>query len=162
MKNILWLGLVAVAVGFSACKPERDLTYTGPSVVEFKNDRVDAINARFLANNTVNSRTLQQGRTDSLLVQLVGPQRPESFIVTYEVDAKSTGVEDRNFRFLTQKGVVTIPANASRAYIPINFPVGIPASAPASTTVTLILNLMGNAEIPASQNYKQFTFTIRK
>lgn len=162
MKNILWLGLVAVVVGFSACKPERDLTYTGPSVVEFKNDRVDAINARFLANNTVNSRTLQQGRTDSLLVQLVGPQRPESFIVTYEVDAKSTGVEDRNFRFLTQKGVVTIPANASRAYIPINFPVGIPASAPASTTVTLILNLMGNAEIPASQNYKQFTFTIRK
>ena len=44
----------------------------------------------------------------------------------------------------------------------INFPVGIPATAPANTTVTLILNLTGNAEVPASQNYKQFTFTIRK
>lgn len=162
MKRI-FLFLITIA-GLSACEPTRDLTYTGPAVVEFKNDRVNTATASFLANNTFNSRTIRQALVtrDSVLVQLVGPHRPQETVVDYTVASTSTAIEGTHFSFLGTKGKVTIPANSSAGYVKIRVLQGIPTTVAATQDFRLILNLTGNSDTQPSENYKTFTVNIRR
>ncbi|MDP9046925.1 MAG: hypothetical protein M3N14_02235 [Bacteroidota bacterium] len=93
--------------------------------------------------------------TDSILVQLVGPQRSTPTIVNYTVRSTGTAVEGTHYNFATAGArTVTIPANSSSAYILINTIPNSVAAAPASAT--LILDLTGGSGIPPSFNFKSF------
>jgi len=151
-------------MGLAACEPPRDLTYTGATVVEFKNDRVNTATATFLTNNTFNSRTVRQALVtrDSVLVQLVGPHRTQETVVDYTVASNSTAIEGTHFSFLSTKGKVTIPANSSSAFVKVRVLQGIPASVSATQDFRLVLTLSGNTDTQPSENYKTFTLNIRR
>ncbi|HWZ13728.1 MAG TPA: hypothetical protein VNW95_00720 [Mucilaginibacter sp.] len=99
--------------------------------------------------------------TDSVLVQLVGPQRSTPTVVNYTVRSTSTAVEGTHYNFVpTGARTVTIPANSSSAYILINTIPNSVAAAPASAT--LILDLTGASGIPPSFNFKSFYIKFEK
>src|SRR5476651_326586 len=59
--------------------------------------------------------------TDSILVQLVGPQVSTPTVVNFSVRSTSTAVEGTHFTFSPAgTRTVTIPANSSSAYILVN------------------------------------------
>jgi len=99
--------------------------------------------------------------TDSIMVQLVGPQRSTPTVINYTVRPASTAVEGADYNFIPANArTVTIPANSSSAYILVNIPqkaVGAPI-----TSVKLILDLQGASDAAASANYNKFLLTIRK
>ncbi|MDT3405226.1 hypothetical protein [Mucilaginibacter terrae] len=99
--------------------------------------------------------------TDSILVQLVGPQSANPTVINYTVRPTSTAVEGVNYNFRTPGArSVTIPANKSAAYILIDIPQGVLTT--ANTSRQLILDLVGNSEVQPSANFKKFLLTIRK
>ncbi|MBB2146250.1 hypothetical protein GM921_12185 [Pedobacter sp. LMG 31464] len=148
MKNeikYIFIGLIMVL--FSACKKEYT-TYDGQTVVEF----IPAVNSK-------SQGTVAAPGSDNAKVQLVGAQRTADLELTYTVDASSTAVEGVHYS-LPNKGKFTLPANSSFGYIKINL---IPGSIPNNTTTSqkkLVLKLAGNADVPASANYKTYTLTI--
>ena len=97
--------------------------------------------------------------TDSILVQLVGPQVSTPTVVNFTVRSTSTAVEGTNFT-LSPAGArtVTIPANSSSAYILVNT---IPNSVNAGPA-TIILDLAGAPGIPPSFNFKSFYIKLIK
>ncbi len=147
----------------SSCFENPSWTYEGPTIVEFKNPRAGfATQPANNVQNGIRARIIRQGISrDSILIQLVGAQRPVDTTVPYSIDPSSTAVEGTNYAFVGTKGTLTIPANSSAAYLVFRFLPGIPATAPATQGSTLVLNLDGSSEVPASVNYKTFTFTIR-
>lgn len=99
--------------------------------------------------------------TDSVLVQLVGPQRSTPTVINYTVRSTSTAVEGTHYNFVpTGARTVTIPANSSSAYILINTIPNSVAASPASAT--LILDLTGASGIPPSFNFKSFYIKFEK
>ncbi len=99
--------------------------------------------------------------TDSILVQLVGPQVSTPTVINYTVRSASTAIEGTHYNFVpTNARSVTIPANSSSAYILINTIPNTVAAAPASAT--LILDLVGASGIPPSYNFKSFYIKFEK
>ena len=162
-KNSSLLVLVGLMFSLTGCFESPSWVYEGASVVEFKNPRAGF--ATQPTNNVVNvirARTIRQGvGRDSILVQLVGPQRSTPTTVGYIVAGTSTAVEGVNYAVVGTKGSVVIPANSNSAYVVLQLLPGIPATAPATQTVTLAMTLTGGNTTPPSENYKTFTFTIR-
>jgi len=98
--------------------------------------------------------------TDTVLVQLVGPQRSSPTVINYAIDASSTAVENTNYTFKPAGSrSVTIPANSSFGYIIFDVNNGLTA---AGSSTKVVLNLLGNDEVKPSANYKQFSVTIRR
>jgi hypothetical protein len=102
---------------------------------------------------------------DSILVQMVGPQRSTDVTVTYEVGTAPEGtvaaVEGANFNFANATaGEITIKAGTSSGYIYVNVPESLNAA--AADRVVLVVNLTDQGDIAPSQNYKTFTYTIIK
>jgi len=99
--------------------------------------------------------------TDSILVQLVGPQVSTPTVVNFSVRSTSTAVEGTHFTFSPAgTRTVTIPANSSSAYILVNTIPNSVAAAPASAT--LILDLGGAPGIAPSYNFKSFYIKFEK
>jgi len=159
----LLLLLVGLTFSLTGCFESPSWVYEGASVVEFKNPRAGfATQPTNNAVNVVRARTIRQGiGRDSILVQLVGPQRPTPTTVGYIVAGTSTAVEGVNYNIIGTKGSIVIPANSSSAYVVLQFLSGIPTTAPATQTVSLAMTLTGGDTTPPSENYKTFTFTIR-
>jgi len=208
-KSIIYslLAIIVAAIAIVGCLPKDHNTYTGPTVIEFKNHtrgvttqslcilgvyvctaqtdstrtvlqnavnfKATAATTNVLACATVGSTTYQVPSnptlganargTDSILVQLVGPQRSTPTVVNYSVRPVSgtiTAVEGTNYSFIPAGArTVTIPANSSSAWILIN----IPATSDASgTSKTLAIDLLGASDAGASPNYAKFILTIRK
>ncbi|MDJ1504426.1 hypothetical protein [Xanthocytophaga agilis] len=169
--KINYIAIVLLAVSsilMSSCMEEEDFHYTDPTLVEFKNDRF-GLTAQPANNtaNTFNSRTVKQGLVrDSILVQLVGPQKSVETEINYVVDgpnssnAVTTAEEGINFNFETTKGKVIIPANSSFGYIKLSLLSGIAEG--ETQTKRIVFTLMGNEDIGPSQNYKIFTYTITR
>lgn len=163
-RHLYILALLFCVVSLTSCFKTPDRTYTGASVVEFKNHRAGfsaALNASILNTaNGVASRSVRQTiGNDTIFIQLVGPQLAQSIDVNYQVEATSTAVENTHYRFPATKGVVTIPANSSVGYLILQTLPGITA---ATETRTVVLTLLGaSSEIKPSENYKAFTYTIR-
>ncbi len=102
---------------------------------------------------------------DSILVQMVGPQRNTDVTVSYEVGTAPEGtvaaVEGANFDFANATaGEVTIKAGTSSGYIYVDVPESLNAA--AADRVVLVINLTDQGDIAPSQNYKTFTYTIIK
>lgn len=102
---------------------------------------------------------------DSVLVQLVGRQRPTDINISYIKDAVPAGaapaVEGVHFDFVRNPaGQIVMKANTSSAYIYINVYNGITSNDPER--VVLALTLQPSTDVQASENYKTFTYNILK
>ena len=162
-KIYLLLSLCGLVLLLNGCFENPSNMYEGATVVEFKNPRAGfATQPTNNVANAVRTRTVRQGISrDSILVQLVGPQRSTATTIGYTVNPSSTAVENTNYAIIGTKGSVTIPANSSSAYITVQFLTGIPTTAPTTQTVNLAMTLTGTDGILPNENYKTFTFTIR-
>lgn len=176
MKNInLLLSAIALVTGslFTGCfkdKAETALTYKGATVLEVKNQTFGqlaaALNAKGVYSTTPqtdSTRTvlLNSKVTDSVLVQLVGPQQSTPIVVNYSVRAASTAIEGVNYNFrIPNARTVTFAPNTSLAYILIDM---IPNSiTTVGTTRTVAIDILGTSDIKVNPNYNKFILSIRR
>lgn len=168
-----------LTISMVGCQEEREIIYTGPSVVEFKN-HILGRNAAYrpagvFANGTGTPMTLvsrhvsvnNRGR-DSILVQLVGPQSASDIVINFGVGTMDVppaqqntlvpAVEGTHFNFVNPGKTVTIPANSSSGWILID---PIPGSTTAGNQYYLALDLLGNDQVSPSHNYSRFTTYYR-
>ncbi len=149
MKKTTYSFLVVLLVGvvsMTACT--KDLTktiYSGPDVVEFANPATGTL---------TRTLTVPTGGTlaDSILVQLVAPQRTTATNVNFTIDAASTILSSEYT--VTSPSPVSIAASSSSTWVKFRF-----NKPPASRT--LIVTLTGGDRVGASVNWRTFTYTIR-
>lgn len=141
--NKVYIAVFAgLTIFMSACV--KDLTntvYNGPSLVEFANPISKSVT------------TTVTPRADSILVQLVGPQRSTPTNVTFRVVDTSTAVSGTDFVLVTPSPVV-IPANSSRVWIKFTLN-------KVSSTKLLWVDLTGGDNVTPSTNFRRFTYTLR-
>lgn len=166
MKRLLLYGLAfaSICTIFTSCMPKDELVYTGPDVVEFKNHLLSRVAARQPAGVTLNavlSRTASVNTrgTDTIYVNLVGPQKSTPTDINFSIGVGSTAVAGTHFNFRsTNTTKVTIPANSSTGFLLVDM---IPGSITGTATFPLVLTLTGNGDVKPSENYKTFTLTLR-
>jgi hypothetical protein len=144
-KNIILI-IVLATIGFASCtKDLTKTTYSGPDVVEFANPATGVL---------TRTLTVPTGGTlnDSVLVQLVAPQRTTAINTTFAVDAAST-ILPAEYTLLSPSPVVIAPSTSS-TWVKFRF------SKPAARR-TLVLNLTGGDNVNPSANWKTFTYTIQ-
>lgn len=152
MKKILSLLSLALVLAFSSCIEQNYPTWSG-AVVEFQDAVVRApapgvTYPRITVANTVGTVNLQ--------VNLVAAQRTADETITFKVVPEgTTGVAGTDF---TVTGSLIIPANSSTA----NAVVTIPNTGNRGGFVDVLLELEGNAQIPASANHKQVQIRITR
>jgi hypothetical protein len=168
LKYILPLLMVVSLVG---CLPEDELEYNGPPLVEFKNHTRELVAAAATSRGiftgagtqTDSTRTVMMNvRTvDTIYVQLVGAQRPESATLSFQLRAASTAVEGTHYNFNpANTREVVIPANSSFGYILVN---PVANSLPTvGNQVRIDIDLMGNDALIPSPNYDVFLLTLRR
>ena len=144
MKYIKYLFLFVVITSVSACFPDNDKAFDGPTVLEFKP-----------IARTVKS-TAAAGSADAL-VQLVGPQLGSNLTLAFNIDPASTAVRGTHYN-LPASGSVVLAANTSSITIPVTL---IPGSVTAPAGVRLILNLdQAAGGIQPNPNFRKYTLTI--
>jgi hypothetical protein len=175
-KNFLKIFFIAITgIAATSCLPEDELTYEGPTVVEFKNHTLGKVNAFLDAQGIVrtpstqvqndSSRTILMNvrTTDTVYVQLVGPQLSTATEVDFTLRSSGTNmaVEGTHFNFVPANNrKVTIPANSSVGYLLIR---PVANSLPTVGDLRAIrLDLKGNAAIKANPNYDSFIVTLRR
>ena len=144
MKYIKYIYLFAVIASFTACFPDNDKKFDGPTVLEFK---------PILRTVKVSAPA---GSADAL-IQLVGIQQGAAIAVPYTIDPTSTAVSGQHYT-IANSGSVSIAANTSSVPIPIAI---TPGSVTAAAGVRLIINL-GEAAggIKPNPNFSKYTLTI--
>jgi hypothetical protein len=166
MKKIILYGLTlfCFTMCLTSCMPKDDLVYTGPSVAEFKNHLQGRLAASqpvgVVANGALTRSVRVNTRvTDTIYVQLVGPQLSVASVLPFTVNPTSTAVEGVHYTFNTASPkTVTIAANSSVGYVLVN---PIPNSIVGTELKPLIIDLVGTEQIKPSPNYKTFTLTLR-
>ena len=166
MKRLLLYGLAfaSICTIFTSCMPKDELVYAGPDVVEFKNNLLSRVAARQPAGVTLNavlSRTASVNTrgTDTIYVNLIGPQKSTATDINFSIGAGSTAIAGTHFNFRSTNATkVTIPANSSTGFLLVDM---VPGSITGSATFPLVLTLTGNGDIKPSENYKTFTLTLR-
>jgi hypothetical protein len=144
MKYIKYLFLFVVIASVSACFPDNNKEFDGPTVLEF------APISRTVKANAV------AGSADAL-IQLVGPQLGSNLTLAFNIDAASTAVRGTHYN-LPASGTVDLAANTSSVKIPVTL---IPGSVTAATGVRLILNLdQAAGGIQPNPNFRKYTLTI--
>lgn len=144
MKYIKYLFLFVVITSVSACFPDNDKAFDGPTVLEFKPI------ARTVRANAV------AGSADAL-IQLVGPQLGSNLTLVFNIDPASTAVRGTHYN-LPASGTVDLAANTSSVKIPVTL---IPGSVTAASGVRLILNLdQAAGGIQPNPNFRKYTLTI--
>ncbi|GAB2529327.1 hypothetical protein [Rufibacter soli] len=186
MKKILNYAFILLAGTFSlaSCLPEDNeeaLKYQGPTYVEFKNQTLGVLASTLRARGVVTSTaqtdssrviaakqysttsgtttTTTAARTvDSVLVQLVGPQKSTPTEVKFEVIAGATAIQGTDYTLDASNtgNKVIIPANSSFGYILLKPIVGGSA---AGTTKRVGFKLL-DGEVKASPNYDTFYVSI--
>lgn len=177
--SILGVALCGLITGCLPEKAETGLTYKGPTVVEVKNQTLGQItaqlNARGIYTTTAqsdSSRTvlINSRPTDSILVQLVGPQSSSAIDINYTVRSTvpasapvgtTLAVEGTNYNFRTVGArKVTFAPNTSQAYILVDI---IPNSIPTVGQQRILsIDITGNAQIAPSVNYSKFLLMLRR
>lgn len=144
MKYIKYLFIFAVITSVSACFPDNDKAFDGPTVLEFKPI------AKTVKSNAV------AGSADAL-IQLVGPQLGSSLALSFNVDPSSTAIRGTHYT-LPASGTVSLAANTSSVMLPISL---ISGSVTAPAGVKLIINLdQAAGGIQPNPNFRQYTLTI--
>jgi hypothetical protein len=152
MKKILALLSFALVFASSSCIEQNYVTWQG-AVVEFqdavvRNPAAGVTYPRITVANTVGSVNLQ--------VNLVAAQRTSDETITYRVVPEgTTAVAGTDFAV---SGSLVIPANSSFGTLTVN----IPNTGAIGGAVDVLLELEGNAQIPASQNYKRVQLRITR
>ena len=148
--NLRKAGIAALLIVlFAGCvKDTTNTTYNGPDLVEFANPNYIApINP---ISRTVATTTTP--KTDSMFIQLVGPQRTTATSVTFAVDAASTAVLGTDFSISTPSPVEIAPNTSGvKVRVVLN---------KVTSQKKLIINLTGGDKVTASANFKTFTFTL--
>jgi hypothetical protein len=179
MRNIkIITGILLLAlIGFASCE-KADLTYKGPTVVEFAPISTSSTYTSAFSSTikqavyTVNLDTLE------LTVNLVGPQSKKDIRVEYTlvtdkvVDFPSatyfidptTAVEGTHYSFLPARssganGVVTIPANSSFGKIRLNT---FAAQVSPDVSKRVVLKLLPTADVAVNPNYQYFIVVITR
>ncbi|AMM51307.1 hypothetical protein TH61_09175 [Rufibacter sp. DG15C] len=172
--------LVLLSFGLTSCFEEEDKSYSGPTVVEFKNHTLGMTTAALRSKGVVQLTGLTQTDTsrvitakqystgtppvvtsartvDTVLVQLVGPQRPTATEVSFEVLPTSTAVEGTDYTFdaMSANKKIVIAPNTSHGLILIK-----PISIPGTATKRIILRLKGSGDVAVSPNYDTFYLSI--
>ena len=144
MKKSYKISLAVIALvslfAVSCVKDLTDTVYNGPDMIEFGNPIAKTVT------------TTTTPKSDSILVQLVGPQRSTDTKVNFVVNASSTAVP-ADYTIVTPSPIV-IPANKSSAWIKFTLN-------KVTVEKKLIIELTGGDEVQVSQNYKLFTFTLK-
>lgn len=145
MKYIKYLFVLLVVSSMSACFPEDDQTFNGPTVTEFK--------------PTLRSvRLTAAAGSANALIQLVGPQQGAAITIPFTIDASSTAIRGVHYTITATDNTVIIPANSSSTTIPIAL---IPGSVTATAGVRLVIDIAGgSAGIVPNPNFKRYTLTI--
>ncbi len=168
------VALLVLGTIFTGCFPEKSetaLIYNGPVVAEIKNftlgQQASVLTAKGVSTTagtqTDSTRTvmLNTRGTDSVLVQLVGPQSSAPIDVNFSVRSTSTAVEGTNYAFVPA-GLrkVTFAPNTSLAYIRLNL------VANSLTTVgdqrTVIIDLLSDGQVKPNPNFNKFIVTLRR
>lgn len=165
----VYLLAIAVTTIAVSCFPKDDVLYTGPSIVEFKNYTLGQLSANLTTKGvstaaadaqTDSTRAVRVNLrvTDTVLVQLVGPQRSTDISIDFSVRSTSTAIEGTHFNFRPAGArTVTIPANSSVGYILLDM---VPNSV-TSGSVRVQMDLLGSSSILPSKNYHAFFVTIK-
>lgn len=148
----------------SACRKERDLSYQGPTVVEFSNPATGTTVK--IMGPTIGGSSLKGdnpaipigGDRDSVLIQLVGPQRNNPVEVYYEV-IPGTALEGVDFQVIGEPGSVIIEPNSSAAAIYLRL-LNRDTNPAAIKNVTFRITGTNQSDILPSANYNLFTANI--
>lgn len=144
MKYIKYLFLFVVITSVSACFPENDKAFDGPTVLEFKPI------AKTVRSNAV------AGSADAL-IQLVGPQLGSNLTLAFNISSASTAIAGVHYT-VPASGTVNLAANTSSVKLPITL---IPGSVTAPAGVRLIINLdQAAGGIQPNPNFRTYTLTI--
>lgn len=163
--------LGTVMVGCFPKKAEEALLYGGPTVLEVKNftlgQQATVLAAKGVSTTagtqTDSTRTvmLNVRGTDSILVQLVGPQSASPIDVNYRVRTTSTAVEGTHYNFIPASArKVTIAPNTSLAYIRLGI---VSGSLPTvGDQRTIAIDLLSDGAVPVNPNFSKFIITLRR
>jgi hypothetical protein len=145
MKYIKYFFFFLAVTSLSACFPDNEKLFDGPTVTEFKP-----------IAKTV-KLTAAAGSADAL-IQLVGPHQSAEVTIPFVVDASSTAVAGVHYNIAATGSVVKLAANSSTTTIPISL---IPGSVTATAGVRLVIDIAGgSAGILPNPNFKRYTLTI--
>jgi hypothetical protein len=171
IKNIAVVLLSSMAL--ISCLPDKDIKYEGDTLVEFKNPDFGMLPAVLNLKGVVTTPAAQvqtaltkgiliNTRTaDTLLVQLVGPQKSQATTITYAIRSGSTAVEGTNFSFATPNArTVVIPANSSVGYLIVR-PIANSITTVGDTR-TLGIDMVSADGATVSPNYKSFTYSLKR
>jgi hypothetical protein len=181
MKNKIkfFFSLLAGSALLTSCLPDpadERLVYSGPTVVEFKNHTLGMQNATLDSKGifrtsgftqTDSSRVIDvmKRSQDTVLVQLIGPQRSTETVINYTFATTSPyanvpiAVKGTDFTVKSGDGTVTIPANSSVGRIILD---PLEDNLTAGTQKVIGLRLMGNNEVGVATNFDTFWLRIRK
>lgn len=163
--------LGTIFVGCFPKKADERLIYNGPTVVEVKNFTLGQASTVLIAKGvstaagtqTDSTRTVMMNLrgTDSVLVQLVGPQSAAPIDVNFSVRSTSTAVEGTHYAFIPA-GIrkVTFAPNTSLAYIKLSI---IANSLPTvGDQRTVMIDILGDGTIKPNPNFNKFFVTMRR
>jgi hypothetical protein len=175
MKKIFLL-LPMLAILFAACTKNKDVVYNHDPVVEWDaatytaksgglpfplltRNQLTYGRAALTTDPSLTRSIASPSDTVRLRVNLVGAQMNAA--QTFDVRVSqgfTTAIEGTHFQLIDNK--VTIPAGESFGYA--RWKVLNPGAAPAGTlpTVNVVLELVGNGAVKASENYKYVGFNI--
>ena len=156
--------IILLAITTLSCRKERDLTYQGPDVVEFSNP-ITGVNSK-LAGQSIggtsvvgdNANIPIRGDRDSIIIQLVGPQRAQAIDIDYTV-VPGTAVEGTDYEILGTRGKVTIPANASATAIQVRL-LNTSTTSTNVRTVSFRISNTSVGDVGVSENYRTYALSI--
>lgn len=140
------------------------MSYQGPTVVEFSNP-ITGTNSKAMGPSIGggsrvgdNPSVSIKGDRDSIVIQLVGPQRNAPVQVNYEV-LDGTAEEGMDFEILGNQGYVTIEANSSEASIYLRL-LNADASPSAVKNTQFRITGTDQDDVQPSANYRTFSISV--
>ncbi|RYY58050.1 MAG: hypothetical protein EOO09_00320 [Chitinophagaceae bacterium] len=153
--------ILVMALSIIGCRKERDLSYTGPAVLEFSNP-LTGINTKTTGQSIGGASGIGgdeniplRGDVDSVIIQLIGRQVTEAVTVNYTI-AGGTAVAGVDYEIIGTTGQVVLQPNTSATSIKVRL-------LNTGTTVKSInFELSGSdkSDILPSQNLKTFVMNI--
>jgi hypothetical protein len=172
MKKIIYYLIAALLIfNLSSCIKNDEKIFAG-SVVEFDATvlntpatgkkfpiltRVPGYGRPVYTGSPADPLITRTSGTIKFRVNLVGPQRSTDQTINYQVvSAETTGIAGTHYTTGTS---FVIPANSSFGEVTVNI---LNPGVSSSTPRILVLELLGNSEIPPSANYKFLGISINQ
>ncbi len=181
MKRLILFAFLLASVGVTvtSCFPEDENTYSGPTLVEFKNHTLGVTSTVLTARGIVNTTPTTQVQTDStrfimqnvrtsdtIYVQLVGPQQPTATTVPFTIRAAGDAMAPivavpgthYNLDASNAGNTVTIPANSSVGFLIVR---PVANSVPVGSLRGVFIDLAKTGTFQPSPNYSKFKLYIK-